>query len=512
MIDFRILEGEEGNQHDVTFAYNSNYHLYVTLEHARVISQGRVPTSSANQLALAGQTVTGMNYLERPQPGGYFIYSDLSVRHEGKYRLSFQLYEESKDPMDADVSDAPIDPSLGTGKFLTGRFEVKSAPFIVYSAKKFPGLMESTQLSRTIADQGCRVRIRRDVRMRRRDQLNSMKDDNWDDYDDEAADSKARQEAEPEAVNVEKIERPASQSNGSAPTQPQRRPSAQGLNQQHQNSYMPPPPQQYAPPTQSSYETTPISPYAPNGQYMQQPQMTHQNQFPQPQYPYQNQGMPQVPHPPHYMPLQSPTYEQYYAQSMYNQQQGIPPNYAYSQQYNPSQSMVSMGQNMHAGYGPIPQPPYQQQQSMYSPSNHIIPPQSTALPPLKPVDPLLPKPELPSPNLLSLTDMARHKPPPPPPPPLYPTYRANAPIPQPPPQYISAGNGIGKRSFGAVFDTQHMSTPMHSGARPTDSPQGIGIVSIDQDGSDEDFDYEQMKMRYRRADGTEISRRWPPCK
>ena len=47
--------------------------------------------------------------------------------------------------------------------------EVKSQDFVVYSAKKFPGLTESTALSRTVAEQGCRVRIRRDVRMRRRD-------------------------------------------------------------------------------------------------------------------------------------------------------------------------------------------------------------------------------------------------------------------------------------------------------------------------------------------------------
>ena len=43
------------------------------------------------------------------------------------------------------------------------RMEVKSDLFTVYSAKKFPGLAESTNLSRTVAEQGCRVRIRRDV-------------------------------------------------------------------------------------------------------------------------------------------------------------------------------------------------------------------------------------------------------------------------------------------------------------------------------------------------------------
>lgn len=48
------------------------------------------------------------------------------------------------------------------------RLDVISKQFQVYSAKKFPGLATSTNISRVIAEQGCRVRIRRDVRMRRR--------------------------------------------------------------------------------------------------------------------------------------------------------------------------------------------------------------------------------------------------------------------------------------------------------------------------------------------------------
>jgi hypothetical protein len=58
---------------------------------------------------------------------------------------------------------------------------VKSQEFIVYSAKKFPGLAESTQLSRVVAEQGCRVRIRRDVRMRRRDGKGTGDYDNAED-------------------------------------------------------------------------------------------------------------------------------------------------------------------------------------------------------------------------------------------------------------------------------------------------------------------------------------------
>ena len=115
-----------------------------------------------------------MAYLDRPLQAGYFLFPDLSVRHEGRYRLTFNLYEETKDDKDKDTNTPDAEPlapgtNSATGGSFDFRMEVKSKDFVVYSAKKFPGLSESTQLSRMVAEQGCRVRIRRDVRMRRRD-------------------------------------------------------------------------------------------------------------------------------------------------------------------------------------------------------------------------------------------------------------------------------------------------------------------------------------------------------
>lgn len=37
--------------------------------------------------------------------------------------------------------------------------------FQVYSAKKFPGVIESTQLSKTFASQGIKIPIRKDVKL-----------------------------------------------------------------------------------------------------------------------------------------------------------------------------------------------------------------------------------------------------------------------------------------------------------------------------------------------------------
>ena len=140
---------------------------------------GRLPQSQTLAPVLTGAPVAGMVYLDRPNPAGYFIFPDLSVRHEGKYRLSFSLYEDVKDDKDVDfepVEGSPVmkgrtmaNSAVAPRAHVHFRLEVKSIPFDVFSAKKFPGLSESTVLSRQVAEQGCRVRIRRDIRVRRRD-------------------------------------------------------------------------------------------------------------------------------------------------------------------------------------------------------------------------------------------------------------------------------------------------------------------------------------------------------
>ncbi|OAA41392.1 VeA protein [Metarhizium rileyi] len=167
VVELRIIEGpsvEEGK--DVTFDYNANFFLYASLEQARTMAHGRVQNSAAtNPPILTGVPASGMAYLDRPAEAGYFIFPDLSVRHEGYFRLSFSLFETTKEEKDFDMEPASSDLPPG----VDWRMEIKTNPFNVFSAKKFPGLMESTQLSKTVADQGCRVRIRRDVRMRKRD-------------------------------------------------------------------------------------------------------------------------------------------------------------------------------------------------------------------------------------------------------------------------------------------------------------------------------------------------------
>ncbi|KAK4183843.1 velvet factor-domain-containing protein [Podospora australis] len=191
VVELRVYEGQtwaQAQEKDITFLYNANFFLYATLEHARVMAHGRVPTPAANTPpVLTGMPVSGMAYLDRPTEAGYFLFPDLSVRHEGRYRLTFNLYEETKEDKDRDpqTEEAPQSANgaypPSTGGSFDFRMEIKSNDFLVYSAKKFPGLAESTALSRMVAEQGCRVRIRRDVRMRRREPKGAADYENADD-------------------------------------------------------------------------------------------------------------------------------------------------------------------------------------------------------------------------------------------------------------------------------------------------------------------------------------------
>ncbi|KAL9082345.1 MAG: hypothetical protein Q9159_006496, partial [Coniocarpon cinnabarinum] len=202
IVELRILEGEQ--QNDITFPYNASFFLYATLEPARPIAQPRGGHGHAqsNNAVLTGAPAVGISYLDRPEPAGYFIFPDLSVRHEGQYRLKFTLWEAMKDSHDADAQTLGLE---SIDSCYHNRCEVKSAAFHVYSAKKFPGLTESTLLSRVVADQGCRVRIRRDVRMRRRD---SKQDKDWEADDEGQTAEGARGDLAPTAYDGKTLASP----------------------------------------------------------------------------------------------------------------------------------------------------------------------------------------------------------------------------------------------------------------------------------------------------------------
>lgn len=456
-----------------------------------------------------------MAYLDRPAPAGYFIFPDLSVRHEGKYRLSFSLYEELKEHKDMD-SETPQNAEIQKSAHVSHRLEVKSIPFTVFSAKKFPGLTESTALSRMVAEQGCRVRIRRDVRMRRRENKSNR---DYDDYDDDEY-NRHRTSSTPDAYNQaapigtprapqDAGDRPRSVSNASQ-YGPERRPSMEQLSQGYQQSYpnalppqnpqsgygnqmqswqQPPPPQmnymQPPPPTYSSQQTYPAQP---------PPSMSSPGYFAPPQFPYehghQRHNSVEFPRPPtgpsHANAASQPPVTQYPNSSPHVPHYGNLNGNSYSQPPPMSQTttlqpiqtshqpMVNSMPHSTAAYPSAPAPSMPKVESTVSPT---YPPHSTA-------------------DSSSATQNGSY-------------YDVAPPKfsmqPQP--------SGATKRTYSASFDTEHMDQRLQQGARPSSSSNEPAFPAYafdagvdDDDGPGLDAD---AAMSYRRADGTERRRRVP---
>lgn len=576
IIDLHVYEGDEANQTDVTLTYRANFCLFASLENARPLAQARSAQPPHNHLALAGTNVAGMSYLERPAAAGYFIFPDLSVRHEGRYRLKFTLFEETKDPNDMDpLPAAGPDDSQATAEgeadaFFAARFEVRSAPFQVFSAKKFPGLAESTALSRVVAEQGCRVRIRRDVRMRRREPKNNK---DWDEYEEESAidnkrttspDSFSHQAAastmQP-GVGSSAGHRSRSISYGSNVSmqeQPQR-PHSNHDEPQSNGAARP-----FAPPLMHVHHMPPPAPVvaAQVPPLQMPPHQIHAHQLAPPNYAGLGLGGYEQHHAHHYANYGHP--EPMHHAAQYQPQQPLPPPYAYQSQqpHPPSQSMVySYTPNQHmlapvydqptqirhhegpsqympmailppyGGYGrePPPQPyvgysyghsPARSSESAYSRSLHSGYQRPTT--PSMALSGASIAVGQPLPPLRTLDHVAGRFEPDVPsnnsrpvsciPSPYEGHYQQYGPPPPMPPQYTtphSSPNGVApKRAYGDAFDTQHINQPLKGAARPNGVVDN-GITDADDATSDDDDDAnENLEMHYRRADGTEVTRPW----
>lgn len=86
--------------------------------------------------------------------GIWFVLHDLSVRTEGEFKLKFSFVNLA-DCFSNEQKSAPV---------LCSAF---SSPFRSYSAKKFPGVIDSTELSKCFAVQGIKIPIRRESKTRR---------------------------------------------------------------------------------------------------------------------------------------------------------------------------------------------------------------------------------------------------------------------------------------------------------------------------------------------------------
>ncbi|PFH57049.1 hypothetical protein XA68_15580 [Ophiocordyceps unilateralis] len=115
-------------------------------------SYGESPSGKEQELPsnyLVGSLVSSIHRLRDTDnvEGGFFVFGDLSVKREGRFRLRFTLFERDQH------SSSP------SFYFVS---ELITNAFTVYSTKLFPGMADSTQLTRTFSNQGVKVRLRKD--------------------------------------------------------------------------------------------------------------------------------------------------------------------------------------------------------------------------------------------------------------------------------------------------------------------------------------------------------------
>ncbi|KAK3897821.1 velvet factor-domain-containing protein [Staphylotrichum tortipilum] len=134
---------------DPARTFLQNPYLILTARLIRKGDEDQDEQTGPKESDLTGTLVSSLYSLKDTDnsQGGFFVFGDLSVRRVGTYRLAFILYELRLAEKECWLLSRTV-----------------SDPFVVYATKTFPGLAESTFLTRSFSDQGVRLRLRKDSR------------------------------------------------------------------------------------------------------------------------------------------------------------------------------------------------------------------------------------------------------------------------------------------------------------------------------------------------------------
>ncbi|KAJ3499328.1 hypothetical protein NLG97_g421 [Lecanicillium saksenae] len=127
----------------------------------RMSVSGGQPQGMFTRNLIGSVAVSAFNLCDTEDKRGiWFVLQDLSVRTEGNFRLRFSF-------VNVGPRGGRVPPDGNPPKVTTGRAPILassySEPFSVFSAKKFPGVCESTALSKTFAAQGIKIPIRKEA-------------------------------------------------------------------------------------------------------------------------------------------------------------------------------------------------------------------------------------------------------------------------------------------------------------------------------------------------------------
>jgi hypothetical protein len=146
-------------QHQPQFNYATGaYTAYSPQVYAHPV---QMPVNAAATAQNHTRNLIGMNAVNacrlqdtEKKVGFWFVLQDLSVRTEGSFRLKLSMADIGTGDSNNTVVNSGKCPVLASSF---------SEPFTVYSAKKFPGVIESTPLSKCFASQGIKIPIRKDA-------------------------------------------------------------------------------------------------------------------------------------------------------------------------------------------------------------------------------------------------------------------------------------------------------------------------------------------------------------
>ena len=144
------------------------------------------PLTGVKVRNLIGQVSSSANRLVDldKNTGLWFVFQDLSVRQEGIFRLKFSFFDlQDGQNVDGSSSESNTSESIMLAKQAPMLAQIYSKPFQVYSAKKFPGVADSTQLSKEFAKQGIKIPIRKDDGKKRKGVNSNSPEDDEDDPD-----------------------------------------------------------------------------------------------------------------------------------------------------------------------------------------------------------------------------------------------------------------------------------------------------------------------------------------
>ncbi|KAJ3302736.1 hypothetical protein HDV03_004621 [Kappamyces sp. JEL0829] len=137
----------------IHYLYNPFLFAYATLLNAETSEE--IPYVDDAMHVLTGSIASCVYHLKDPendnQFGAFFVFPDIAIRQEGKFRLRISLFK---------ISGGTEDPINAPSKVLLLK-SVDTQPFQVYSVKTFPPLLPSSALSRSFADQGLKLRLRK---------------------------------------------------------------------------------------------------------------------------------------------------------------------------------------------------------------------------------------------------------------------------------------------------------------------------------------------------------------